>query len=379
MTFKSKLKQLQDASKKLENLHTDFIELESKNIILLNNINLALKELEDKKNAINRIIQEKSHGIPFLANAISEFNHYKDIELVNYLLKKKTPAKKTSEIVKEIKKEKRRLLRENKILLRYINLYEHLFPWLIDYQDTNIDFLLNEKIIEENSEDPALLYIPKGEYIGLSETERNQKALDRYRNSNNKDNIELGRMYERYIGYLYEKDGYDVEYIGIEKVLGDMGRDLICKKNGLTEIIQCKYWSLKKNKIIHENHINQLYGTTIKYYIENNKSIDKHNNLLLFKDILNSKNLRASLITSVNLSETAKEFAKALGIILKEKIPLQDYPMIKCNLIEKIYHLPFDQQYDRIKMKNNQYKYVYTVKEAEKFGCRRAYKWIANQ
>jgi hypothetical protein len=42
----------------------------------------------------------------------------------------------------------------------------------------------------------------------------------------------------------------------------------------------------------------------------------------------------------------------------------------------KIYHLPFDQQYDRtiIEEERNE-RYVETVKEAEALGFRRAFRW----
>lgn len=42
----------------------------------------------------------------------------------------------------------------------------------------------------------------------------------------------------------------------------------------------------------------------------------------------------------------------------------------------KIYHLPFDQQYDKVKIEKNKGEfYCSTVQEAEKAGFRRAYRW----
>ena len=55
--------------------------------------------------------------------------------------------------------------------------------------------------------------------------------------------------------------------------------------------------------------------------------------------------------------------------------------MIKCNINNKnkIYHLPFDQQYDRVVIEKDKGElYVKTVKEAEDLGFRRAKKWIVN-
>lgn len=55
------------------------------------------------------------------------------------------------------------------------------------------------------------------------------------------------------------------------------------------------------------------------------------------------------------------------------------YPCIKCNIStdgEKIYHLPFDQQYDKTKININKGEfYCEKIEEAEKRGFRRAYKW----
>ena len=79
----------------------------------------------------------------------------------------------------------------------------------------------------------------------------------------------------------------------------------------------------------------------------------------------------------------AKKVASFLKITVKT-IPLKkDYPMIKCNINPdkktKIYHLPFDQQYDKILIGDQKgEKYVSTIKEAEKSGYRRAFRWRGN-
>lgn len=57
--------------------------------------------------------------------------------------------------------------------------------------------------------------------------------------------------------------------------------------------------------------------------------------------------------------------------------------MLKCNVSrrtgEKIYHLPFDQQYDRTLIEEERNEcYVETVAEAEKLGYRRAFRWRGN-
>jgi hypothetical protein len=51
-----------------------------------------------------------------------------------------------------------------------------------------------------------------------------------------------------------------------------------------------------------------------------------------------------------------------------------EFPRIKCNINgkDKIYHLPFDQQYDRTQIKNNGEFMAWSVAEAESKGFRRA-------
>jgi hypothetical protein len=75
----------------------------------------------------------------------------------------------------------------------------------------------------------------------------------------------------------------------------------------------------------------------------------------------------------------AKEVAGKLEVQFYELARISDYPMIKCNISgrdkERIYHLPFDQQYDRVKISGRPEMYAYTVAEAERAGFRRAWRW----
>ena len=202
--------------------------------------------------------------------------------------------------------------------------------------------------------------LSKEEYQKLSPSERNQLALDKYW-SRPKTNWQLGRDYERYIGYGYEANGYNVYYQGILEGLDDLGRDLICRKGKQTVVIQCKRWS--QHKTIHEKHVNQLCGTLVKYKIDHP-----------------DEEVSATLYTTTKLSDRAKEFAAYLSISVVEGYPLQKYSSIKCNISrrssEKIYHLPFDQQYDRTLIEEERNEcYVETVQEAENLGYRRAWRW----
>ena len=109
----------------------------------------------------------------------------------------------------------------------------------------------------------------------------------------------------------------------------------------------------------------QLFGTVIMY------RIDKHS---LFKQ----KIIPVLMIPPhTAISNVALEFAKKLNIRIW-KVPNKDFPRIKCNINHgsKIYHLPFDQLYDRAEIKNIGEFYAWSVEEAESKGFRRARKHL---
>ena len=246
-----------------------------------------------------------------------------------------------------------------------------MFPGLEDFLETDYNDLpdLSLSDIESDSHDAVRDYLSKDEYLRLSDTERNQLALDRYLQSHRRTKWQVGRDYELYVGYRYNKKGYSVNYYGSNNGLEDLGRDLIAKKGNLTLIIQCKYWGA--GKVIHEKHINQLYGTTVCYCYENNIPQDC---------------VRAVLVTNTTISSTAKNFAKYLGVEVVENLESDNFPCIKCNInrdefgnITKIYHLPFDQQYDSCKIDAPGEFFAMTVAEAEAAGFRRAYRWHSSE
>lgn len=104
----------------------------------------------------------------------------------------------------------------------------------------------------------------------------------------------------------------------------------------------------------------QLYGTKVEYQISHPDFFSK---------------VYAVFVTNIDLSEMATKFANHLGIIVK-KVQMGTYPVIKCNINNgnKIYHLPFDQQYDRTEIKYPGEFWATTVKEAVAKGFRRAHR-----
>jgi hypothetical protein len=205
-------------------------------------------------------------------------------------------------------------------------------------------------------------------------------ALDRYLQNRNKSKWQIGRDYEMYTGYVFQEKGFDIEYKGIIDGFDDLGRDIIAKNDFQICIIQCKYWAQYKE--IHEKHIFQLFGTTVEYWLKNFKN-SKSDNFHEFAELITTNKLRPIFITSTALSSRAKDMAKSLHIEVIEKFPINEFPRIKCNIAakteEKIYHLPFDQQYDKtIISKDRGEFFATTVKEAEDEGFRRAFKYRFN-
>ncbi len=384
------IKRLEELEKKSSELTADYKEilriveekenqLNEKEVQLKNEIARKESYLLDKDKALKKIFAEKSQGFPWLSEAIAEFYKFIDFEVAEYLENKSHPAYKRAEAVRAVGENSSLLRKQLKVAQNFVNYYETLFPWITEYVGENLDELLKSFTKEDGEKDkeldPVLKFVPRAEYESLSEEVRNQKALDRYLSSRGHP-WQIGRDYERYIGYLYEVNGYKVDYEGIEKGLEDLGRDLVCVKGNIIEIVQCKCWA--SYKTIHEKHINQLYGTAVKYYIEHKQIIDKKKTLTLFPDLISAGEIKATFVTSTKLSETAKKFADALGIKVEQEKPLKKYPVIKCNITpsgERIYHLPFDQQYDKTLIKNSGEFYAMTVTEAMSKGFRRAFRW----
>lgn len=202
-------------------------------------------------------------------------------------------------------------------------------------------------------------YISESDFYSHSVTVRNQMALDNY-NKMNKTPTEVGLAYERFIGYLYEIKGYEVRYHGALNKFKDKGIDLYALNSKEALIIQCKRWN--KNAIIGDATIRALHGS-----------------VGLAQKKFSAKQVKGILYTTTKVSEEAKKEAKALNIEIFEEFPLEEYPKVKCNVSatgEKIYHLPFDQLYDRmfIKPKHGDL-YVATVEDAVSRGFRHAHRW----
>ena len=210
------------------------------------------KAVAEKESFVNDFLSAKIDEFPVVATVIADYETARNAYIADILELKKRPSFKGADEVRAIRAEKNALIRENKAYTWELEYIKSLLPWLSDLEDDPIEPTNSYKNPNYKDSDVAGYWLTPEEYHLLSPTERNQLALDRYK-KRHKTNAEIGREYERYIGYLYEEKGYSVTYYGIERGLEDFGRDLICKKGGRTLVIQCKCWSNKKKKSYAKN------------------------------------------------------------------------------------------------------------------------------
>ncbi|OUN68712.1 restriction endonuclease [Barnesiella sp. An55] len=366
--YDKKTKQLEDScNKKIQKIISDY--------------NLKLTALNKREEIIKSLIKS---GTPFkyVAEMAADLLTYLYEKDENYLRYKPHPAISSAEKLRQLResfKEKMSIYKEYEYKLLYII---KLFPEINEYLNNDYELLKISEYISysdfQDNRDKSKDFLSDAEWNTLTIQQRNQLALNRYIQKRKKSNWAIGRDYEMSCAHSLREKGFNVEMNGIEKKYGDLGRDLIATKfdnsifgdydtKGKIFIIQCKCWN--KDLPIPESVLMQLYGTTIAYKIENKSIISDGVEII---PIL-------MIPSFTRLSEMAKNFAKMLQI----KILVQDFvefPRIKCNINNghKIYHLPFDQQYDNAQIKNKGEFYAYSVEEAESKGFRRAMKHSFN-
>ena len=322
----------------------------------------------DKRIELDTDIAGNKKSRKWFAEMKAEFESALDEYKARLLEIKKHASKKGAETLREVKAEKRELVKKLKYAEYQLKTYEEYFPIIEDIKDYLLEedftFISGDADGNTSQIDPVQRYLTPDEYKKLPTDIKNQTALNNYL-SKKHSKIEIGRFYERYLGYLYESDGWDVKYVGIIEGFEDLGRDLVCSKKNKIEIVQAKNWS--KFRTIREKHLYQLYATTIHYRIQN--------------EVKKNVEIQPVFCSTIDLSDMAKKVAKELNIDVRKIELKKNYPMIKCNINptskEKIYHLPFDQQYDKtIIIKNSGEFYAKDVKEAVSKGFRRAFRYM---
>lgn len=317
-------------------------------------------------------LRTESAVLPSALEWVERLQEMIDARDSGYLIQGKRKAIKKDEAIKQANAEKRELKKEISALKNLLAMYEKQVPWLSEIAELSLQDVLDglriQQQLEDENNDPVAGYLSATEFATLSSTERNQRALDRYFEYRQRNAALAGRLYERYVGYLCEKAGWSVKYQGATQGVADEGLDLICTCNGNFMLVQCKRLSKLKGHLVRENTVAQTYGAA-RYFA--------------LKCSLSPENVQAKIITTSELSEEAKTFAAHLNVTYYENVQLDRYPCIKCNISqsgERIYHLPMDQQYDKVVINQGKGEcYATTVSEAEELGFRRAYRWRGTQ
>jgi hypothetical protein len=323
----------------------------------------AASELERDRASFEAMVSHPAEGFELVASAWADYERARAQQEAAQLLLKPHSARSAAEAIQAKGKELAEARRRATLFEYIVALYERHFPWLEELRDQELESAFISEAPQgedEENRDPARHWLRREEWSRLSTADRNQLALDRYLRSK-KSAWQLGRDYERYIGYLREREGCEVTYYGIQMRFADLGRDVLAEKDEVIEVIQCKRWA--QHKTIHEPYVFQLYGTMVLAGLENP-----------------TKEVTGTFTTTTSLSDLARRVANHLGIKVEENFPLEDYPRIKCNVArgtaERIYHLPFDQQYDSVLIEPDRGEfYAATVAEAEEAGFRRAWRW----
>ena len=331
------------------------------------NIREAEIQLQKREEFLDKSKEEIRSSSEWLAKVYADLDAQKAQEASEKLVNKAHPAYVAAEKVKEFGRLRQQAVLSAKTAQYQLDYFLSVFPWLEDYLELRPEEatkLFSDVPVSDDEYTAVREWLSPDEYASLSEMEKWQLALDRY-NKRKKSKWQIGIDYERYIGYLLEQKGYVVHYNGATEGMEDMGRDLIAENDTHYLIVQCKRWA--REKVIHEKHIFQLYGTTVLQKLNHRTS----------------KKVIGIFVTTADVSNLAIECADYLDIQVYTEIPYKDYPQIKCNYSksgERIYHLPFDQQYDRTLIKPHSSDfYASTVQEAETKGFRHAFRWHGEQ
>ncbi len=137
--------------------------------------------LDDRDKAFNEFF---SKGRQWLAGFIADCRIAYNDKLEDFLRNKERPAPKTADAVRDLKREKRKLVYEVKMLEYQLLSYEEYFPFLEDYKDAILDERMKLGAGQDNLEelsdaDPVQLYLEPSEYKQLNNIQKNQLALDR--------------------------------------------------------------------------------------------------------------------------------------------------------------------------------------------------------
>lgn len=177
--------------------------------------------------------------------------------------------------------------------------------------------------------------------------------------------VEIGRRYERYVGYRYESAGWRVVYHGITKGVADRGRDLVCYNGSQVQLVQCKCW--KAGAKIPRDVIENLAHTAEQYRAKFHDT----NQLTLEYPGFKAVRVVPVLISSCGVSWDAWCASKLLHVSLRKPLPFAPhYPKVKVIRSASKYYLPEYLRYDKISVSIADGDcYVATEEEARALGA----------
>jgi hypothetical protein len=143
------------------------------------------------------IVEQRKIQFPWLATAIADFHAFESERDAVHLERKRHPARKSAEVVREHGRAKREAELNLRMLRYRVDYYEKLFPWIVEYVGDDVPDEVVEvtRATPEFTEDPAAQWLTKAEYEKLPTAEKYQRALDNWRSSK-KTRWQIGREYE---------------------------------------------------------------------------------------------------------------------------------------------------------------------------------------
>lgn len=150
---------------------------------------------------------------------------------------------------------------------------------------------------------------------------------------------DYGRQYERYVGYLFERRGYSVNYQGIRKGVEDGGIDLVARAPRKIRLVQCKRWRMPINADV----VSRLQGAVARFVYEERRG----------KPETSRTSIRGVLATTGEIDGEAAGLAAHLGIYVMPRLLFESYPAIKAQRFPDgggRFLLPLTPGYDRMRM-----------------------------
>ena len=130
--------------------------------------------------------------------------------------------------------------------------------------------------------------------------------------------------YDLYTGYLFEYNGFNVEYCGIANGVRDDGMNLICRKGSRAVLVRCK------EEILTPNFVYYLAARALRFKMDNPHL-----------------EVSALCVTSQTLTDDSQIIAEKFSIDVKDNMPFQNFPYVKCKVLtdKKVCYTPKNDEY----------------------------------